>query len=57
MKTDPKLPVDLLHLLCTELATRLDFATLFSCAVSSKHFADSGALSNLYRYKIQNISA
>lgn len=47
-----KLPIDLLHSLCTELAARLDFATLFSCVASSKHFADAGgALAHLYRYQ------
>lgn len=49
IQTDVRLPVDLLHLLCTELAARSDFASLFACAVSSKYFADAGALANLYR--------
>ena len=49
-QTDVKLPLDLLHLVCTELASRADFGTLFNCAVSSKHFANAGALANLYRY-------
>ncbi|KAL1301806.1 hypothetical protein AAFC00_005998 [Neodothiora populina] len=45
-----KVPIDLLHSICTELALRLDFATLFNCIASSKHFADAGgALANLYR--------
>jgi len=49
-QTDVRLPLDLLHLVCTELAFRADFGTLFNCAVSSKHFANAGALANLYRY-------
>ncbi|KAL2358696.1 hypothetical protein BJ546DRAFT_23100 [Cryomyces antarcticus] len=44
----PTLPDDILHLLCSTLADRLDFATLFSCAVSSKRMAGAGALANLY---------
>jgi hypothetical protein len=46
---DAKLPPDLLHLLCAELADQLDFSTLYRCAISSKYFAAAGALSNLYK--------
>lgn len=44
------LPADLFHLLSAELSARLDFATLYNCVVSSKHFANSGAITALYRY-------
>lgn len=44
-----ELPSDLLHSICAELAARLDFSTLYNCAISSKQFAESGALANLYR--------
>lgn len=43
------LPADLFHLLSSELSARQDFSTLFNCIVSSKHFANSGAITALYR--------
>lgn len=43
------LPVDLLHLLAQQLSDREDFPTLYNCVASSKHFANSGAISALYR--------
>lgn len=45
----PRLPPDLLHVICAELAARLDHATLYSCAVSSKQFGHAGAINALYR--------
>ena len=44
------LPIDLLHLLSEQLAARQEFSTLYNCLASSKHFANSGAVSALYRY-------
>lgn len=48
------LPVDLLHLLFEQIANGGDdfprFATLFNCVVSSKHLANAGAVTALYRY-------
>lgn len=44
------LPADVLHLLFQELSWRLDFPTLFTCVVSSRHLADAGAVTALYRY-------
>lgn len=46
----PRLPADLLHLLAAELSDRLDFATLYSCVVAGKQFANAGAVAGLYRY-------
>lgn len=42
-------PADLLHLLASELAIRRDFGTLYNCVVSSRHFAQAGAVNALYR--------
>lgn len=47
--TAVRLPPDVWQLLFDELAARNDFSSLYSCAVSSKHLAGSGALANLYR--------
>jgi hypothetical protein len=44
------LPADFFHLLAAELSDRLDFPTLFNCAVSSKYLANSGVIAALYRY-------
>lgn len=43
------LPVDVLHLLCEQLAAENDFSTLYNCTASSKHFSDAGAVAALYR--------
>ncbi|KAI5356943.1 putative leucine-rich repeat domain superfamily [Septoria linicola] len=47
--TAQSLPVDLYHLLSTELADRLDFPTLYNCVTSSAQIANSGAIAALYR--------
>ena len=44
------LPADVFHQISAELAARLDFDTLYNCIVSSKHIANSGAITALYRY-------
>jgi hypothetical protein len=43
------LPADILFLVCEELARKRDFATLFTCAVSSKSLVKP-ALLWMYRY-------
>ncbi|KAK1087198.1 hypothetical protein LTR33_001184 [Friedmanniomyces endolithicus] len=48
----PPLPADLFHLLSTELAHRLDFATLFNCVASSKYLGNAGSVSALYRISL-----
>ncbi|KXT18054.1 hypothetical protein AC579_4556 [Pseudocercospora musae] len=47
------LPADLFHLLSSELSDRLDFPTLYNCAVSSKQLANAGAINALYRISAQ----
>lgn len=47
--TNVRLPPDVWQLLFDELASRGDFSSLYSCAVSAKYLAGSGALANLYR--------
>ncbi|KAF7192298.1 hypothetical protein HII31_06330 [Pseudocercospora fuligena] len=47
------LPADLFHLLSAELSDRLDFPTLYNCAVSSKQLANAGAINALYRISAQ----
>jgi hypothetical protein len=42
-------PADLCHLISDELGERSDFATLFSCVVSSRYFGACGAVPALYR--------
>ncbi|QDS75671.1 hypothetical protein FKW77_007479 [Venturia effusa] len=44
----PRLPDDILHLLCEELVERRDFGTLFSCCCVAKSLA-MPALAGLYR--------
>lgn len=46
-----ELPGDVLVLLCEELANRLDFRTLFNCALAGKKLA-MPALSWLYRFAL-----
>nr|POF03874.1 hypothetical protein CFP56_21630 [Quercus suber] len=43
------MPVDLLHVLSSELAARLDLGTLYNCVISSRYFANAGAVNALYR--------
>lgn len=47
------LPADLLHLLFQQIADGGDefprFSTLFNCVVSSKHLANAGAVTALYK--------
>lgn len=43
------LPVDLFHLLATELAAAKDYGTLYNCIISSKQLASAGAVAALYR--------
>ncbi|EME76846.1 uncharacterized protein MYCFIDRAFT_147409 [Pseudocercospora fijiensis CIRAD86] len=47
------LPADLFHLLSAELSDRLDFSTLYNCAVSSRQLANAGAVNALYRISAQ----
>lgn len=44
----PRLPDDILHLLCEELVDQRDFGTLFNCCCASKSLAVP-ALAGLYR--------
>ncbi|GAB7363141.1 hypothetical protein MBLNU230_g3427t2 [Neophaeotheca triangularis] len=43
------LPADLFHLISAELSARQDYATLYSCILSSKQVASAGFISALYR--------
>lgn len=47
------LPVDVLHLLFDQIAEGGDdfprYSTLYNCVVSSKHLANAGAVTALYR--------
>jgi hypothetical protein len=42
-------PADLCHLLAEQLLANADYDTLYSCVVSSRYFASSGAVAALYR--------